>query len=102
MKKNDKNSKGKLCNKILHYTDFSSSLSGNLSLNLTSRGKYRNVLVDGIKKIKKCTPDNIIFSLDKEELSFFGENMLCTTFSSGAIEISGIINEIEFGSGDSE
>ncbi len=100
MKKNSKKTKEKISNKILRYTGFSSSLSGELNFSLTSSGKYRTVLINGIKKIKKCTLNNIIFSLGKEEISFSGEDLICATYSSGSIEISGIINEIQFIVGD--
>ena len=100
MKNSSKKSKDKFYNKILRYTDFSSSLSGELNFSLTSSGKYRTVLINGIKKIKKCTPNNIIFSLGKQEISFSGEDLLCASYSSGSIEISGIINEIQFFVGD--
>ena len=101
MKKKAKNSKEKLSYKIRSYTDFSSVLGGNLSFSLTTiNEKHRIALVNGIKKIKKCTQDNVVFSSENNELSFVGENLICSTYSSGAIELSGAINEIKFGEGN--
>ena len=59
------------------------------------RGR-RGATVYGCRKILLYTPNKITFRLCKEVLSVCGEDLYCTSFSSGAVSLEGKIGVVCF------
>ncbi|MBP3436923.1 MAG: YabP/YqfC family sporulation protein [Clostridia bacterium] len=64
-------------------------------MEITGKGKEKRVFIEGVKKILICTQTKILL-LHLEEICFMGENMQISAYSGGALEITGIIDEILF------
>lgn len=66
-----------------------------LSSTVVLRGRT-GATVYGCRRILCYTPQRIVFRVGKEALSVCGEDLYCTSFSSGTVSLEGSIRTISF------
>ncbi len=63
---------------------------------IVNQGRSFSVLVEGAKRVLLCMPSCVRIRLKSKVLCLYGNGLLCTTYASGAIEITGSLAEIKF------
>ncbi len=63
---------------------------------ITGRGRNLCVWAEGAKKMLLCLPSAVRILLDGEVLSLSGHELVCVTYAGGAVEVTGLIDEIRF------
>lgn len=69
---------------------------GRCRMELFGAGRERILRIEGAKKILLCTEECVKAADDREIVCVEGENLLCLTYASGAVEISGRIARLSF------
>ena len=59
--------------------------------------KNKVLLLSGVRRIIRYTPTELIFDTGGEILTLTGENLLCRTYTSGALDVIGVIRTCSFG-----
>lgn len=57
-------------------------------------GKSDSLRAEGVKRIMTCTEEQVSLRLRSGSLHVFGKRLVCVTFCSGAVEITGKIERI--------
>lgn len=68
-------------------------------LELIGGGKRRILRMEGVKKILLCREDCVKASLAHETITVEGRALLCLTYMTGAVEVSGVILSLSFSEG---
>ena len=63
---------------------------------IISHGKGLSLWVEGAERLLLCLSHSIRILLKNEILCLCGKGLLCTTYASGAIEVTGALEEIRF------
>ena len=63
---------------------------------IVNQGRSFSVLTEGTKRVLLCMPTRVRIRLKSTVLCLYGSGLLCTTYASGAIEITGELEQIKF------
>ncbi len=63
---------------------------------ITGRGRSLCIWAEGVKKLLLCLPSAVRILLDGEVLSLSGHELVCVTYAGGAVEVTGLVDEIRF------
>lgn len=70
--------------------------AGNVKILIISRGRTFSLWIEGAEKLLLCLSHSVRILLKKQVLALKGKGLVCMTYVGGAIEVSGILEEIRF------
>ena len=65
-------------------------------ISIIDNGRIKKVRIEGAKKLLLCVTKEVKVLLSEEVLRAEGEELVCTSYASGAIEIAGVIYRLFF------
>ncbi len=65
-------------------------------ISMINNGRTKRVRIEGAKKLLLCIDREVKISLGEETFHAHGKDLSCVSYASGAVEVSGEINEILF------
>lgn len=71
-------------------------LCGKIELKLDRSEMPVGAVVFGVKSFINYLPENISLNLGKTNVDIIGNNLYCSVYSGGSVEISGKITEVKF------
>ncbi len=74
-------------------------LAGEVRIELRGRNL---IFISGCRRIIKYSPENIILSIKGDDLSIFGDRLICTSYHGGTVSVEGHISGVSFEKGETE
>ena len=63
---------------------------------ITSHGDEVSIYIEGTKKMLLCLPNTVRVLLKKDTLCLYGKELSCLSYGTGAIEVTGILEQLLF------
>ena len=97
MKKTRKTRCGTIRRNISSNINICDVRGSSVEIRINSSSEPFCIVISGAKSFKNYMPELVSVNLGKKDINIVGKSLECSTFSEGVVELTGVIDDINFG-----